>query len=327
MREDRHVRRRLRFARDRVAAASAGAPGDRAARGVPGVVRSRQRSGRARRDARRSCASTAGSSASAASPAVRSPLDVSLPPREVTIRVETVDARGRRAGRTVRNVLGLPRAARPRLRPPRLDERLQRQVRRLAAAFPGTPGRLRREPGHGPGGCVERPRDVPRRLDPQAGDRRRRTSRARAARPLAGSRSDRLLRGMLIGVGQRRREQRARLARRLDERRRQPRQHADALARARAHRDVRRVPHRHVARARPGAGRSRRSAGRRRRSRPGASGRRPPPSISRSSIARSGSRAPGSARSVDPGRASTRARRGTSSTCSRTRSRGASSGA
>ena len=43
-------------------------------------------------------------------------LEVDLPPREVRVRVETVDAAGRRAGRTVRNVFGLPRAARPHVR-------------------------------------------------------------------------------------------------------------------------------------------------------------------------------------------------------------------
>jgi hypothetical protein len=65
-------------------------------------------------------------------------VDVDLPPREVRVRVETVDARGRRAGRTVPHVLGLPRSARPRLRVPQLDPRLQADVRRLAASFPGT---------------------------------------------------------------------------------------------------------------------------------------------------------------------------------------------
>jgi beta-lactamase class A len=64
--------------------------------------------------------------------------DIELTPRELTLRVESVDARGRRAGRTVRHVLGLPRGARARIRLPQLDPRLQRDVHRLAAAFPGT---------------------------------------------------------------------------------------------------------------------------------------------------------------------------------------------
>lgn len=65
-------------------------------------------------------------------------VDVDLPPREVSVRVETVDGRGRRAGRTIHHVFGLPRAARPHLRVPRLDTRLQADVRRLANRFPGT---------------------------------------------------------------------------------------------------------------------------------------------------------------------------------------------
>lgn len=65
-------------------------------------------------------------------------LELDLPAREVSVRVETVDAAGRRAGRTVRNVFGLPRAARPRVRLLRLDPVLQRDVRRLADAFRGS---------------------------------------------------------------------------------------------------------------------------------------------------------------------------------------------
>jgi Beta-lactamase enzyme family len=66
--------------------------------------------------------------------------DVELPPRELSLSVVTVDGEGRRSTRTIRNVLGLPRAARPRIRVPRLDLRLQRDVQRLARAFPGTSG-------------------------------------------------------------------------------------------------------------------------------------------------------------------------------------------
>ncbi len=65
-------------------------------------------------------------------------VEVALPPREVRVRVETVDAHGRRSGRTVDHVLGLPPAARPVERPLRLDPGLERGVTRLAAAFPGT---------------------------------------------------------------------------------------------------------------------------------------------------------------------------------------------
>ena len=66
-------------------------------------------------------------------------IDLELPPRELRLRVDTVDARGRRAGRTVSHVLGLPRAARPRIRVPHLDAALQSDLRRLAVGFPGTP--------------------------------------------------------------------------------------------------------------------------------------------------------------------------------------------
>lgn len=66
-------------------------------------------------------------------------IDVQLPPRELRLRVDTVDLRGRRASRTVSHVFGLPRAARPRLRVPHLDSALQSDIRRLAAGFAGTP--------------------------------------------------------------------------------------------------------------------------------------------------------------------------------------------
>ncbi len=65
-------------------------------------------------------------------------LDVPLPLRDARVRVETVDARGRRAGRTVPHVFGLPRAARPALRPLRLDGRLERDVRLLGSRYDGT---------------------------------------------------------------------------------------------------------------------------------------------------------------------------------------------
>jgi beta-lactamase class A len=64
-------------------------------------------------------------------------VDVALPARELKVSVETVGANGR-AGATVAHVFGLPRAARPRVRVPRLDARLQADMRRLAAGFTGT---------------------------------------------------------------------------------------------------------------------------------------------------------------------------------------------
>jgi len=65
-------------------------------------------------------------------------LGVELPPREVRVRVETVDGDGHRAGRTVLHVLGLPPVARPVVRPLRLDRDLERDLRRLVDGYPGS---------------------------------------------------------------------------------------------------------------------------------------------------------------------------------------------
>ena len=65
-------------------------------------------------------------------------LGVPLPPREVRVRVETVDGGGHRAGRTVLHVLGLPPAARPVARPLRLDRGLERDIRHLVDGYPGS---------------------------------------------------------------------------------------------------------------------------------------------------------------------------------------------
>ena len=65
-------------------------------------------------------------------------LGVPLPPREVRVRVETVDGEGHRAGRTVLHVLGLPPAARPVARPLRLDRALERDIRHLVDGYPGS---------------------------------------------------------------------------------------------------------------------------------------------------------------------------------------------
>jgi beta-lactamase class A len=61
-----------------------------------------------------------------------------LPLGETTVRVETIDRRGRRSGRSVPHVLVLPAAARPRLLPARVDPVLERGLRRLVTGFPGT---------------------------------------------------------------------------------------------------------------------------------------------------------------------------------------------
>ena len=64
---------------------------------------------------------------------------LSLPPRDVRIRVVARSAAGDRAGRTVRPVYGLPRTAQPlRTRPSAEDPVLARRLRALAHAYPGT---------------------------------------------------------------------------------------------------------------------------------------------------------------------------------------------
>jgi hypothetical protein len=124
-------------------------------------------------------------------------LDVELPPREVSVRVETVDVRGRRAGRTVRPVLGLPRAARPRLRSPRLDEHLQRELRRLVTRYPGTAGVYVEHLGTGQAAAWNA-----RATFPAASTLKLAIAVAYLAQtdgpPRVGSRTDRLMRGMLI---------------------------------------------------------------------------------------------------------------------------------
>ena len=65
-------------------------------------------------------------------------LRVQLPVRETSLRVVAVRRDGRRSVTTVRHVLGLPAAARPRFRLARLDPFLSARVRRLARAYGGT---------------------------------------------------------------------------------------------------------------------------------------------------------------------------------------------
>ena len=67
-------------------------------------------------------------------------LRVSLPLAEVSLRVVTVSAAGRRSSVVISHVLGAPRAAAPRRRVARNDPLLERDVRRLAASFDGTAG-------------------------------------------------------------------------------------------------------------------------------------------------------------------------------------------
>ena len=124
-------------------------------------------------------------------------VDVPLPSRDVSVRVETVDRRGRRTGRTVRHVFGLPRAARPRVRPLRLDPRLQRDLLRLTHGYPGTSAAYVENLATGAGAAWNA-----RATFPAASTLKLAIAVALLTRvdgpPAAGSRLDRLIRGMLI---------------------------------------------------------------------------------------------------------------------------------
>ncbi|HUC34121.1 MAG TPA: hypothetical protein VMR48_00310, partial [Gaiellaceae bacterium] len=63
---------------------------------------------------------------------------VSLPSRDVTIRITTVNAMGDKASSSVGPVYGLSRRARPHAIKSSLDRGLQRKIRALVDAFPGT---------------------------------------------------------------------------------------------------------------------------------------------------------------------------------------------
>ena len=62
-------------------------------------------------------------------------IDLDLPVGRRVVRVDTLAASGRRSSTTVRDVLALPRSARPRSRLSRLDAALQRDVLDLARGF------------------------------------------------------------------------------------------------------------------------------------------------------------------------------------------------
>jgi len=63
---------------------------------------------------------------------------IALPSRDVSIRITAVNAMGDRASSTVSPVYGLPRRARPHAIKGSLDRGLQRRIRALVDAFPGT---------------------------------------------------------------------------------------------------------------------------------------------------------------------------------------------
>jgi hypothetical protein len=65
---------------------------------------------------------------------------ISLPSRDVSIQITSVNAMGDRASSVVGPVYGLPRSARPHAVKRSLDRGLERRVRALVDAFPGTTG-------------------------------------------------------------------------------------------------------------------------------------------------------------------------------------------
>jgi hypothetical protein len=65
-------------------------------------------------------------------------LRVALPPGEVTLRVTTVAASGRRSSRVVAEVYGLPAASRPRVVRSKQDPVLARRLRQLEEQYSGT---------------------------------------------------------------------------------------------------------------------------------------------------------------------------------------------
>ena len=80
-------------------------------------------------------------------------LRVPLPRGAVTVRVTTVSDAGARSSAVVRDVFGLPAAARPRPVPARNDAALARELRALARRFPATSGLYVQSLTNGAGGA------------------------------------------------------------------------------------------------------------------------------------------------------------------------------
>ena len=130
--------------------------------------------------------------------------------------------------------------------PASLDPRLQRRRAAARRGVPGDGGGVRREPRHRSRGRVERARDVPGGVDPEARDRGHAAGTRRAAPPAPGSTLDRLMRRMLDPVGQRGGERRRSCCSAARPAAAGSSSTRDALDRARADRDVRRLHHRHA---------------------------------------------------------------------------------
>ena len=121
---------------------------------------------------------------------------VDLPSRDVRIRVTAIGPRGS-SSTAVGPVFGLPRAARPRVAPPRLDPVLARRVRALAAGFGGTCAVYVEDLRTGAGAATNA-----RARFPAASTLKLAIAvealRVHPGKPAAGSRLDGLLRDMLL---------------------------------------------------------------------------------------------------------------------------------
>lgn len=122
---------------------------------------------------------------------------VALPRSEFDLRVTAVDAQGRRSTRVVRNVVGLPDAARPRVFRGRDDPTLARTVRSLASGFGSTSAIFVQDLGSGLGAAWNAGARFP------AGSTLKLAIAvtvlgAHAGKPSAGSRLDGLLSEMLV---------------------------------------------------------------------------------------------------------------------------------
>ena len=124
-------------------------------------------------------------------------VQVNVPAGGTTVRVETVDGRGRRSGRSVPHVLSLPAAAQPRFRNAWLDQGLAQRLRELAHGFPGTSALYVQSLTSGAGASWNAGASFPAASTLKLAIAV--TALARTdGRPLPGSRLDRLLRRMLV---------------------------------------------------------------------------------------------------------------------------------
>ncbi len=123
-------------------------------------------------------------------------VQVDLPAGDMTVRVETVDRRGRRSGRSIPHVLSLPAAAQPRFRAAWLDEALARRLRTLAHGFPGTSAMYVQSLTSGAGASWNAGASFPAASTLKLAIAVTALARANG-KPLPGSRLDRLLRRML----------------------------------------------------------------------------------------------------------------------------------